>query len=138
MDLLRLELHGIVLRSRNALAEVDQVRQDEVEALRQRADLAAPVGARVGAHAVQHEQIRLARLVVIADVQRGRRSSQERIVMHIFPQMPAGMLILPAEQRRLLALGEDGMSSEEEKENEAHGMKVRKMWGCEVGEKMDK
>lgn len=69
MDLLRLEFHGVVLRSRGALAEVDQIRQDEVEVLRERPDLAAPVRARVGTHAVQHQQIGLLRIVVIADVQ---------------------------------------------------------------------
>lgn len=129
MDLLHLELDGIVLRSRGALTEVDEVRKDEVKVLRERPDLAAPVGSRVGTHAVEHEQIRLAWFVIIADVKRGRRGGNERIVGDILLQMLAGMLVLPAEHGGLLGLGEDGVSSEEEKEDEAHEVEGKEKMG---------
>lgn len=129
MDLLRLELHGIVLRTRSTLAEVDQIRQDDVKLLRQRPDLAAPVAARIGTHAVKHEQIRFLRIAIVADVQGCRRCSHERIMMHIMFQMLAGVLVLPAEHGRLAGLGEEGMSRKEENKDEAHGSEGKEKFG---------
>lgn len=124
VDLLRLELDREIARGRNALAEIDKVGQDKVEVLRERPDLAAPVAARIGAHAMEHEQVRLARLLVIADVQQGLRAGHEGILLHVMLQMLAGVFVLPVEKPGLLALGHNGSGNKEKEEGAEHGVKV--------------